>query len=57
MNELPKKPEYDNSGTSPYRIYKKRKEESFFDECDNWTKEDIFLLTQDKNANKRDLNQ
>lgn len=48
---------YDNSGTSPYRIYKKRKEESFFDECDNWTKEDIFLLTQDKNANKRDLNQ
>ena len=44
---------YDNSGTSPYRIYKKRKEESFFDECDNWTKEDIFLLTQDKNANKR----
>lgn len=48
---------YDNSGASPYRIYKKRKEESFFDECDNWTKEDIFLLTQDKNANKRDLNQ
>ena len=48
---------YDNSGTSPYRIYKKRKEESFFDECDNWTKEDIFLLSQDKNANKRDLNQ
>lgn len=47
---------YDNSEARPYRIYKKRKEESFFDECDDWTKEDIFLLTQDNSAQKKDLN-
>lgn len=47
---------YDNSEDRPYRIYKKRKKESFFDECDDWTKEDIFLLTQDKSANNRNLN-
>lgn len=47
---------YDNSGDKPYRIYKKRKSESFFDECDNWTREDIYFLTQDKYANRKDLN-
>ena len=47
---------YDNSEDRPYRIYKKRKEESFFDECDDWAKEDIFLLTWDNNAVKTNLN-
>lgn len=47
---------YDNSEDRPYRIYKKRKEESFFDESDAWTQEDIFLLTQDKRAQKKVLN-
>lgn len=45
---------YDNSEDRPYRIYKKRKEESFFNACDDWTKEDIFLLTQDQDAKSRD---
>ncbi|MCM1084677.1 MAG: zeta toxin family protein [Clostridium sp.] len=47
---------YDNSETKPYRIYKKRKEESFFDECDDWTKLDIILLTRDNNAKRKNLN-
>lgn len=47
---------YDNSADRPYRIYKKRKEESFFDESIDWTKEDIFLLTQDNSAKKKNLN-
>lgn len=47
---------YDNSEDRPHRIYKKRKNISFFDECDDWTKEDIFLLTQDKSAERMDLN-
>lgn len=47
---------YDNSEDRPYRIYKKRKEQSFYDECDDWAKEDILLLTQDKNVKKENLN-
>ena len=47
---------YDNSEDRPYRIYKKRKDESFFDENDDWTKEDIFLLTQDQSAQRKNLN-
>lgn len=47
---------YDNSEDRPYRIYKKRKEQSFYDVCDDWAKEDIFLLTLDKNAAEKDLN-
>lgn len=44
---------YDNSEDRPYRIYKKRKEESFYDECDDWTKNDIILLTKDKSVKKK----
>lgn len=47
---------YDNSEDRPYRIYKKRKELSFYDECDDWTKEDIILLTSDENVEKMNLN-
>lgn len=47
---------YDNSEDRPYRIYKKRKEESFYDECDDWTKNDIILLTKDKSVKKKNLN-
>ena len=47
---------YDNSEDRPSRIYKKRKDESFFDENDDWTKEDIFLLTQDQSAQRKNLN-
>lgn len=47
---------YDNSEDRPYRIYKKRKNESFFDECDEWTKLDIIFLTNDNDVKKRNLN-
>ncbi|MDE6318390.1 MAG: hypothetical protein K2M22_01485, partial [Lachnospiraceae bacterium] len=47
---------YDNSEDRPYRIYKKRKEESFYDACDDWAKEDIILLTLDENAKEKNLN-
>lgn len=47
---------YDNSEVKPYRIYKKRKGKSFFDECDDWSKEDIYSLTQDGFAERRSLN-
>lgn len=47
---------YDNSEDRPYRIYKKRKDMSFYDECDDWTKEDIILLTSDENVEEMNLN-
>ncbi len=47
---------YDNSEDRPYRIYKKRKECSYFDVCEDWTKEDIFSLTLDENAKEQNLN-
>lgn len=47
---------YDNSEEIPYRIYKKRKDKSYFDVSEDWTKDDILLLTNDKNAVKMDLN-
>lgn len=30
--------------------------ESYFDECDDWKKEDIVLLTSDRNAMRKNLN-
>lgn len=36
---------YDNSGNKPFRIFKKRKEENYFDECVDWYFEDIRILT------------
>lgn len=47
---------YDNSEDRPFRIYKKRKEQSFYDVCDDWAKEDIFALTLDKHARSENLN-
>lgn len=47
---------YDNSGNRPCRIYKKRKECSYFNESPDWTKEDISILTGDENAAEADLN-
>lgn len=47
---------YDNSEKRPYRIFKKRKECSYFDENPYWMKEDIYTLTGDRNAVKSDLN-
>lgn len=47
---------YDNSGSKPFRIFKKRKSQSYYDECDDWYREDILALTNDKNMLKKDLN-
>lgn len=47
---------YDNSGNKPLRIFKKRKEEFYYDECDDWYLEDIQALTNAENMVKRNLN-
>lgn len=47
---------YDNSSNEPFRIFKKRKEELFYDECDDWYFEDIEALTGKKNMKKKNLN-
>ncbi len=36
---------YDNSEEKPFRIFKKRKTEYYYQECADWMKEDIELLT------------
>lgn len=47
---------YDNSGNKPFRIFKKRKQESYFDECVDWYFEDIQILTAVDDMIKRNLN-
>lgn len=47
---------YDNSGSKPFRIFKKRKEEVYYDECENWYLEDIQILTAINKMEKRNLN-
>ena len=47
---------YDNSGSKPFRIFKKRKEQVYFDECVDWYQEDIEVLTGVNSMEKRDLN-
>jgi predicted ABC-type ATPase len=47
---------YDNSEEVPFRIFKKRKTESFYDECEDWYEEDIKLLTDCRAMEKIKLN-
>lgn len=47
---------YDNSGNKPFRIFKKRKELVYLDECDDWYEEDIRALVGLSNIEKRNLN-
>lgn len=47
---------YDNSSNRPFRIFKKRKEEIYYDECDDWYFDDIEALTNISNMEKKDLN-
>lgn len=47
---------YDNSGSKPFRIFKKRKQENYFDECVDWYFEDIQILTGVDSMVKRNLN-
>ncbi len=48
---------YDNSGEKPFRIFKKRKESVYYDECEDWYYEDIQTLTNFENMIKKDLNE
>lgn len=47
---------YDNSEEKPFRIFKKRKELVFYDECEDWHYEDIQVLTGIDHISKGDLN-
>ena len=47
---------YDNSGNKPFRIFKKRKEQIYYDECGDWYLEDIQILTAVNNMIRKDLN-
>lgn len=47
---------YDNSGSKPFRILKKRKEQVYYDECADWYFEDIQALTKLRNMEKKNLN-
>ena len=47
---------YDNSGSKPFRVFKKRKNQVYFDECEDWYSEDIRVLTGIYNMEGRNLN-
>lgn len=47
---------YDNSGSRPFRIFKKRKAELFYDECEDWLFSDIRALTGVQHIEKKNLN-
>ena len=46
---------YDNSENRPFRIFKKRKEQIYYDECSDWYLEDIQALTGICNMEKKNL--
>lgn len=48
---------YDNSESKPFRIMKKRKDELFYDECEDWYLEDIQVLTNNYSLVKKNLNE
>ena len=47
---------YDNSTEQPFRIFKKRKSEEFFDVCVEWHQEYIKRLTGSENMQYKNLN-
>ena len=47
---------YDNSGKQPIRIFKKRKNQLYFDECEDWLAEDIRALVGLQDIEKGILN-
>ena len=47
---------YDNSGNRPFRIFKKRKEQIYYDECSDWYLEDIQALTGICDMERKNLN-
>ncbi len=47
---------YDNSKEEPFRIFKKRKDKCYYQECDNWYREDIEMLTAVAGMDEAELN-
>lgn len=47
---------YDNSGNKPFRIFKKRKEQIYYDECRDWILADIQALTNIDKIKRKNLN-
>lgn len=47
---------YDNSQAKPFRIFKRRKNEYFYDDCKMWTKQSIVALTGICTAENKSLN-
>lgn len=47
---------YDNSTAQPFRFFKKRKEQYFYDECEDWLYADISLLTGKNDLIRANLN-
>lgn len=47
---------YDNSGEIPFRIFKKRKNIIFYDDCDFWSLSEIRNLTGIKDMEMKNLN-
>lgn len=47
---------YDNSGKRPFRIFKKRKTQIYYDECVDWYFEDISMLTGIRDMERKKLN-
>ena len=47
---------YDNSGSKPFRIFKKRKQQVFYEECSDWYLEDIQALTNINDMKHMKLN-
>ena len=47
---------YDNSEEEPFRIFKKRKDLYFYDECDDWLGAKIGTLTRISDMERKDLN-
>ena len=47
---------YDNSGVNPLRIFKKRKDKYYYQECNDWQKEDIISLVGISDISSINLN-
>ena len=47
---------YDNSGEIPFRIFKKNKDSSYYNECDDWLEIDIKMLTNVSDSKPGNLN-
>lgn len=47
---------YDNSGEIPFRIFKKRKDKIYYDDCDFWTLSEIRDITGVEDMERKNLN-